>query len=295
MNFKWLFFYSCVVFTLALSGAEWGNVTPENHIGGRMASNGYLRGKVVLLDVRDYSNDQDEAEMKQIQDIWTAYKSKSFVAIGSNSASDSSDAARELVKRLSLTYSIYDNVKHSEDGVESKLPNGVYVFDSIGRKIYFGNSPRMAMGIVGTAIFSSRIPSSVKYWRDILDYEIANLPGHAYLRILDLKKKKDVLQELVAQYPDDAKRFSTIWNEYSKNTEVKKLAKLVESARLIKDSDKTFFASRRAAPVQIDRLIAQYSSLAKSENPLIVQEAKNSLADLKFTKANLKSNNRRGR
>ena len=271
-------------------GAEWMNVVPASRVGGRMASCGYLKGKVVLLDVRDYSDDAETAVMKQIQDVWAAYKTKSFVAVGSHiGSSGTKDAAGELIKSLRLTYSIYSNVAiRNGDGTVEKLPRGVHVFDSTGKRLYSGRDPRQAMGIVGSAIFAESIPPSPSGWKDVLDYEIANLPGQAYLRLRDLKTNhKDVLKSLSKECPDDVRRYAATWREYAENSEVKKLARLVETTRLIKDRDKTSRASKRLSAATLENLIRQYSVLAQSSNPLIAQEAKNSLADLKFVKAEL--------
>lgn len=270
-------------------GVEWMNVVPDSRVGGRMASCGYLKGKVVLLDVRDYSENAEAALMKQIQDVWTAYKSKQFVALGSHiGPSETREAAGNLIKSLHLTYSIYSEVavKNDEGAVED-LQRGVYVFDSTGKRLYFGKDPRQAMGIVGSAIFAESIPSSTAGWKAVLDYEIANLPGQAYLRIRDLKNHKDVLKKLSKEYPADVKRYAATWREYGGNSEVKKLAKLVETTRLIKDRDKNSRASKRLNAATLENLIKQYSVLTQSANPFIAQEAKNSLADLKFVKAEL--------
>ena len=270
-------------------GVEWMNVVPDSRVGGRMASCGYLKGKVVLLDVRDYSENAEAAMMKQIQDVWAAYKSKQFVALGSHiGPSETREAAGNLIKSLHLTYSIYSDVAvKNDEGALEDLQRGVYVFDSTGKRLYFGKDPRQAMGIVGSAIFAESIPSSTAGWKAALDYEIANLPGQAYLRIRDLKNHKDVLKKLSKEYPDDVKRYAATWREYGENSEVKKLAKLVETTRLIKDRDKNSRASKRLSAATLENLIKQYSVLTQSANPLIAQEAKNSLADLKFVKAEL--------
>lgn len=270
-------------------GVEWMNVVPDSRVGGRMASCGYLKGKVVLLDVRDYSENAEAAMMKQIQDVWAAYKSKQFVALGSHvGPSGSKEAAGNLIKSLHLTYSIYSDVAvKNDEGALEDLQRGVYVFDSTGKRLYFGKDPRQAMGIVGSAIFAESIPASTAGWKAVLDYEIANLPGQAYLRIRDLKNHKDVLKKLSKEYPDDVKRYAATWREYGENSEVKKLAKLVETTRLIKDRDKNSRASKRLSAATLENLIKQYSVLTQSENSLIAQEAKNSLADLKFVKAEL--------
>lgn len=270
-------------------GVEWMNVVPDSRVGGRMASCGYLKGKVVLLDVRDYSENAEAAVMKQIQDVWAAYKSKQFVALGSHvGSSGSKEAAGNLIKSLHLTYSIYSDVAvKNDEGALEDLQRGVYVFDSTGKRLYFGKDPRQAMGIVGSAIFAESIPASTAGWKAVLDYEIANLPGQAYLRIRDLKNHKDVLKKLSKEYPADVKRYAATWREYGENSEVKKLAKLVETTRLIKDRDKNSRASKRLSAATLENLIKQYSVLTQSDNPLIAQEAKNSLADLKFVKAEL--------
>ena len=270
-------------------GVEWMNVVPDSRVGGRMASCGYLKGKVVLLDVRDYSENAEAAMMKQIQDVWAAYKSKQFVALGSHiGPSETREAAGNLIKSLHLTYSIYSDVAvKNDEGALEDLQRGVYVFDSTGKRLYFGKDPRQAMGIVGSAIFAESIPASTAGWKAVLDYEIANLPGQAYLRIRDLKNHKDVLKKLSKEYPDDVKRYAATWREYGENSEVKKLAKLVETTRLIKDRDKNSRASKRLSAATLENLIKQYSVLTQSENSLIAQEAKNSLADLKFVKAEL--------
>ena len=289
MNKRYLISLIAAMVAGAGFGVEWMNVVPDSRVGGRMASCGYLKGKVVLLDVRDYSENAEAAMMKQIQDVWAAYKSKQFVALGSHvGSSGSKEAAGNLIKSLHLTYSIYSDVavKNDEGAIED-LQRGVYVFDSTGKRLYFGKDPRQAMGIVGSAIFAESIPASTEGWKAVLDYEIANLPGQAYLRIRDLKNHKDVLKKLSKEYPDDVKRYAATWREYGENSEVKKLAKLVETTRLIKDRDKNSRASKRLSAATLENLIKQYSVLTQSANPLIAQEAKNSLADLKFVKAEL--------
>lgn len=271
-------------------GAEWVNVVPESKVGGRIASCGYLKGKVVLLDVRDYSDEADASVMKQLQNIWAAYKSKPFVALGSHVGPGDKAEASNLVRKLHLTYSVYSDVALKDgSGDNVRLAHGIHVFDSTGRRIFSGKDARQAMGVVGSAVFAACIPPSPKQWKAVLDYEIANLPGQAYLRIRDLKTNhKGVLRELTAAYPDDVKRYAKIWREYGDNGEIKKLAKLVETAMLVKDRDKTSRASRRLSASALENVIRQYSALAKSDDPAIAQEAKNSIAELKFVQAELK-------
>ena len=45
---------------------EWDNVGPDSRLGGRMISAGYLRGKVVLLDRRDYTDPANAEAIRQL-------------------------------------------------------------------------------------------------------------------------------------------------------------------------------------------------------------------------------------
>jgi hypothetical protein len=56
----------------------------------------------------------------------------------------------------------------------------------------------------------------------------------------------------------------------------------------VKDRDKTSRTAQKLSPAKLESIIKQYSDLSKSNDPLIAQEAKNSIADLKFVKAELK-------
>ena len=73
--------------TVASAAYEWENIKPEAKLGGRMMSAGYLRGKVVLLDRRDYGSMSQAAAIKQLQSIWATYKTKPFVVLGSHHGS----------------------------------------------------------------------------------------------------------------------------------------------------------------------------------------------------------------
>ena len=290
MKCKFEFFFIISLFVGVMFGAEWVNIVPENRVGGRMASCGYLKGKVVLLDVRDYSNESDALETSKIQEIWAAYKSKPFVALGSHVGTDDIAEVASIVKQRHLAYPIYSKVALKSDaGTLQQFKRGIYVFDPTLKRLYYGLDPHQAMGVVGSAIFAVTIPSTPKYWKTILDYEIANLPGQAFLRLRDLKKNhKNVFNELSSSYPDDVARYSKILSEYSANSEIKRLAKLVEITRLVKDRDKTSRTAQKLSSAKLESIIKQYSDLSKSNDPLIAQEAKNSIADLKFVKAELK-------
>ncbi len=270
-----------------LMAHEWTGIEPASRIGGRMASCGYMRGKVVLLDCRDYSKSSGH-NLAELQKIWESYKTKPFVLLGAHTSSgESADAAKNIVESR-VAYPVYSNVGLKDSsGNDVVLKPGLHVFDITGRRLYYGNDLRQAQGIVGPAIFAVRIPSSVRQWKETLDYEIAKLPGSAYLRIRDLRTRKDVLKALAAEFPDSVKEYAKVWNGYRASQEIIKLAKLVEMARLVKDRDKSSAKSKRITATQISSRSARYEILKTSENPFVVQEAKNSFADLEFAKAEI--------
>ena len=203
------------------------------------------------------------------------------------SSGESADAAKNIVESR-VAYPVYSNVGLKDSsGNDVVLKPGLHVFDITGRRLYYGNDLRQAQGIVGPAIFAVRIPSSVRQWKETLDYEIAKLPGSAYLRIRDLRTRKDVLKALAAEFPDSVKEYAKVWNGYRASQEIIKLAKLVEMARLVKDRDKSSAKSKRITASQISSRSARYEILKTSENPFVVQEAKNSFADLEFAKAEI--------
>ena len=287
MNRKVLFSVFFAICSSLLMAYEWTGIVPQHRIGGRMASCGYMRGKVVLLDCRDYSK-ADAGSLSELQKIWKSYKSKSFVLLGVLTSSGGNGAAEKNIAAAGVTYPVYSSVGLKDSfGNEVELKQGLYVFEMTGRRLYSGKDMHQAQGALGPAIFAVRIPPSAKQWKETLDYEIAYLPGSAYLRIRDLRTRKDALKALSAEYPDALKEYVKVWNGYRASPEIGKLAKLVEMARLVKDRDRTSAKNRRISASQISSLAAKYESLKKSENPFVVQEAKNALADLEFAKAEL--------
>lgn len=287
MNRRVIFSVFFAICASLLMAHEWTGIEPAHRIGGRMASCGYMRGKVVLLDCRDYSK-ADGSSLVELQKIWESYKSKSFVLLGVHTPLGRNGTAEKNIAAARVTYPVYSNVGLTDSfGNEVELKPGLYVFEMTGRRLYSGKDIHQAQGILGPAIFAVRIPPSAKQWKEVLDYEIAYLPGSAYLRIKDLRTRKDALKALSAEYPDALKGYVKVWDGYRASPEIGKLAKLVEMARLVKDRDKTSAKNRRISASQISSLVAKYESLKKSENPFVVQEAKNALADLEFTKAEL--------
>ena len=264
------------MFALNVCGANvWTNLTPENRIGGRMVSAGYLKGKVVMIDCRDYAaKTRDNVEaMQYFQTVWTSYKTKPFVLIGSH-CGGSQKVAAAISGRAGVTYPIYIEAK-----VNGEVPGFVYVYDSTLQKLlYKGKDPREAVGVVGSAIMAATTPMTQAQFEFLLDWEVENLPGQAYNRFKEYKKK----------FPKESKKYDEQIKTLLKNSEVAKLAKLVSLAESVKDRDPNAKNAKKLTAASLEGAIKNYEPLKESSDENIVQEAKNALAELKWVAATLK-------
>ena len=267
----------CLLTTALLTAATWTNLTPTNHLGGRMVSAGYLRGKTVLVDCRDYGKKECVAPAKELEDIWASLKTKPFVVLASHCGEADPKRIAKIVEKLNLTFAVYDHVG-LEDAEVTLTPGKIMVFDLTGKPLYTGDDPRQARGVASAAIMAASCPQTVKEWRHILDYELAWLPGKAYER----------LQEFRAKFPAEAEGYAEVWASLSSRAEIKKLAKLEQFAHAAKDYDHGAAGTRRMSAENIDAVAEKFAPLKQSADPLVVQEAKNCLADLIWTAAILR-------
>lgn len=275
--------------SVACAAYEWENIKPEAKLGGRMISAGYLRGKVVLLDRRDYGSMSNAAAIRQLQSIWATYKTKPFVIVGSHHGSSSKEKVEELLKKLGVTYPVYTDVRLVKpDATEEELsimqaawekpePTITIIDSTLKRKLYVGKDDRAAQGVVGSALMATSTPPGAKQYAYLLDYELEMLPGRAFLRLKEFRER----------FPKESARYASDWERMSEDNEIKKLAKLVELSRLVKDRDRTTKTSQKITADVLEKAIEKYSELKQSKNPNIAQEAKNALADIKWSEATL--------
>lgn len=260
--------------------AVWRNVDPDHHLGGRMAAPGYLLGKVVMVDYRDYVTRESVKDLPRVQELWQAYKSKPFVLLGSHNGKDNTGKAKKVVTRLGLTFPVYAGALFLPlDGRIWPEGHGIYVIDAAGRVVYNGVDFHRASEVVVTAITDERAPRSIDQLRRFIDYELRNLPGRALVNLFKLKKESKVD---FLSYDDDFRRLST-------NRDVVAVARLGEASRKAKEFVPRSRGRAIAAADRIKGLIARYTGLRKSANPQVAQEAKSNLADLIWTEATLRA------
>lgn len=260
---------------------DWRNLDEEHHLGGRKTSKGYLRGKVVLVDRWGVNCPPCRQMLPRVEEIWQSFKTKPFVVLGGHCAGWGDAAGvKALVKEHGLTYPIYEDAGLAALEPRFNAIPFLYVVDETGKVVYKGHDERAATQAIVTALTDMEAPRNVAEWKRFLDFELECLPGKAYLRLAEFKKK----------FPDEAKAYAEKERELHAIPDVKKLAELVDFARKAKDMRK-FGEKQQGKQKRYEKLVKdalaspKYKPLLESANPFVVQEAKNALADLKWTAA----------
>lgn len=270
---------------LLVSGAacavEWTGLEPARHLGGRKASEGYLQGKVVLVCRWSPSGADSCRMMQRMEDVWQSFKTKAFVALGGVYGDAlAKETAKKAVSKMALTFPIYAGAALGVGEPEFAHVPFLYVVDETGRVVYQGESDRDATQAVVMSLTDLEAPRNLNQWKRFLDFELEKLPGRAYLRADEFRKR----------YPAEAKSYYAKFKELTSIPDVRKLAELVAFARQAKDMqafDAKATDKKKQFAKTIDGAISKYGSLTAAEDPRVAQEAKNALADLKWTRAAL--------
>ncbi len=269
-------------FAMSLQAAvKWRNVDAEHYLAGRKASEGYLRGKVVLVDRWGLACPPCRRMLPHVEEVWKSFRMKPFVVLGGHCKGwGDAEGVKKLAKELGLTYSIYEDAGLAEGEPSFKAIPFLYVVDETGKVLYMGHDERNATQVIVTALTDMESPRDLKQWKRFLDWELENLPGRALLRLNEFKKK----------FPKEAKGYAAKEKALLAIPEVKKLSDLVEFAKKAKDI-REFGEKKKVQRAKYEKLVkdainsSKYASLLESSDPRVVQEAKNSLADLKWTAA----------
>jgi len=263
------------------AGVAWRNVDQDNYLAGRKASEGYLQGKVVLVDRWGLGCPPCRRLLPRVEEVWRSFRTKPFVVLGGHCKGwGDADGIRKLAKDLGLTYPMYEDAGLAVDEPRFNGIPFLYVVDETGKVLYKGHNERVATETVVQALTDMESPKDLEQWKRFLDFELENLPGRALLRLGEFKKK----------FPAEAKEYAEKERALKAVPDVKRLSELVEFAKKAKDM-REFDAKKAAQRQRFQKMVkdaissTKYSSLLESSDPRVVQEAKNSLADLKWTAA----------
>ena len=274
------FFFGLIAFAAAGAQAvEWKNVDADHHLGGRKASAGYLQGKVVLVDRWGAHCPPCRALLSRVEDIWQSFKTKPFVVLGGHCKGwGTADEVAELITEHKLTYSVYEDAGLATGEPKFDAIPFLYVVDETGKVVYSGRDERNATQTIVTALTDMESPKNLEQWKRFLDYELEHLPCRGYLRLRDFRKK---FPKEVKEYESKAKGLLAI-------KDLKKVADLVEFAMTAKDPP-VFGPKDKAKKAKYEKLVNDVVSKGEAfkfhSDPRVAQEAKNALADLKWTQA----------
>lgn len=129
----------------------WKGLEPENWYCGKKLTEKSLDGKIVMVYVFSESNEDSVALLPRIENVWSAYKSKPLVVLGSHRGGKSAKVAN-LIRKSKVTFPVYESAgRTKEPGAGGRYPI-VYVVDDSGQMIYRGRSDLEATEAVVTAI-----------------------------------------------------------------------------------------------------------------------------------------------
>jgi len=273
---KTLFVVAAMSASVAFAGpgVGWKNLDDEYRIGGRKVSEGYLRGKVVLVDRWGRNCPPCRAMLPRMEEIWQGFKTKPFVLLGGHCKGwGTPDEVKALVDENKLTYPVYEGAGLAEDEPEYRGIPFLYVVDETGKVCYRGHDERRATEALVTVLTDMEAPKDAAMWQKYIDFELKVLPGRAFIRLTEFRKK----------FPQDGKKYDEDYKKLKNDAEVQKLVKLVLFAKMAKDFDpKDKKTKNKVTKSKIETTVKAYEPLKDSENELVAQEAKNALADLKW-------------
>ena len=129
----------------------WKGLEPENWYCGKKLTEKSLEGKIVMVYVFSESSGDSVALLPRIENVWSAYKSKPFVVIGSHRGGKSAKVAN-LIRKSKVTFPVYEDAGRTKEPSAGGRYPIVYVVDDSGKMIYRGRSDLEATEAVVTAI-----------------------------------------------------------------------------------------------------------------------------------------------
>ena len=272
----------CSFVALAARPVDWENLDEAHFLAGRMASSGYLRGKVVYVDCRDYGDKGCVEAVRSMEEAWQTYKMKPFVMLGSHTGAAGKEKIKRIASGLGLSYPIYKDAAIGRTGEwkagDSDKSGYVYVVECTGRILYRGKDYRRAFGVVADALMAMRSPQTPSQWKHYIDFDIDVLPGRALLELEEYRK----------EFPVEAGEYDETWKKLQASEDVRRMAKLESLTLQAKDYDFKDKGAKRLSDEKVKLAIEAFSDLKQSSNAAVAQEAKNCLAELIWTAARLK-------
>ena len=129
----------------------WKGLEPENWYCGKKLDESSFDGKIVMVYVFSESDEDSVALLPRIENLWSAYRTKPLVILGSHRGGKSAKA-ENLIKKAKVTFPVYEGAGRTQEPSTGGRYPIVYVVDDTGRTIYRGRSDLEATEAIVTAI-----------------------------------------------------------------------------------------------------------------------------------------------
>ena len=129
----------------------WKGLEPENWYCGKKLDESSFDGKIVMVYVFSESDEDSVALLPRIENVWSAYKTKPLVVLGSHRGGKSAKA-ENLIKKAKVTFPVYEGAGRTQEPSAGGRYPIVYVVNDTGRMIYRGRSDLEATEAIVTAI-----------------------------------------------------------------------------------------------------------------------------------------------
>ena len=130
----------------------WRGLDEANHYSGPQVTEADLLGKVVLVDEWGVHCPPCRALLPSMESLWSAYKSKPFVLLGSHRQGNEPDKVKELVRANKLTYPVYERAGLADEPPGDGMLPYMYVVNHRGKVVYAGRSHQEATQAVVEAL-----------------------------------------------------------------------------------------------------------------------------------------------
>ena len=129
----------------------WKGLEPENWYCGKKLTESSFNGKIVMVYVFSESSEDSVALLPRIESVWSAYKTKPLVVLGSHRGGKSAKS-ETLIRKAKVTFPVYEDAGRTQEPSAGGRYPIVYVVDDMGRMIYRGRSDLEATEAIVTAI-----------------------------------------------------------------------------------------------------------------------------------------------
>lgn len=118
---------------------DWKGLERANWYCGKKLTEKALAGKIVMVFAFSETSPDSIALLPRLEQLWSAYKTKPFMLLGSHRGGRSPQVER-LVKKARLTFPVYEDAGRTQEPPAGGHYPLVYVVDDKGKLIYRGRS-----------------------------------------------------------------------------------------------------------------------------------------------------------